>query len=449
MIWTDEMNGIELILKKCRGLSVESMNKKRKLLTEQLEDRRLLAGPYAPAAGQVGSTAIAHDDSAIISWATGYENYQPGSDVDPAFQIPENAIGKAEGTTSDAVTLGRNGRITLSFSAPIRNGFGSDFAIFENSFSDTFLELAYVEVSSDGSNFFRFQNDSLTSSPVGAFGEVDPTNVHNLAGKYRRGQGTPFDLEDLSGVSPLLNTAAITHVRVIDIVGDGSALDTSGDVIYDPSPTVGSAGFDLDGVGVLSEFEYSQDVVGFEDVGSGLEPQSFFNGPDPDGTIVTGPYDDVVVLGKFQSELLTFNNAYSRDFDSWNQWAYSNMTDTTTAGYLNQFSAYPGHGADDSATVGIGFASQGDFYDAPLITRPADDLRSFGSLSVTNTTYAALSMLLGDSFAKKFGGDSGNDPDFFTETNHIKANCVVHKLMEVHTTRAIRKHEELFINYNR
>ncbi len=77
MIWTDDMNGIELILKKCRGLSVESMNKKRKLLTEQLEDRRLLAGPYAPAAGQVGSTAIAHDDSAIISWATGYENYQP------------------------------------------------------------------------------------------------------------------------------------------------------------------------------------------------------------------------------------------------------------------------------------------------------------------------------------------------------------------------------------
>ena len=41
-----------------------------------------------------------------------------------------------------------------------------------------------------------------------------------------------------------------------------------------------------------------------------------------------------------------------------------------------------------------------------------------------------------------------NDPDFSPETNHIKANCVVHKLMEVHTTRAIRKHEELFINYN-
>ncbi|MGI9466295.1 MAG: DUF4465 domain-containing protein, partial [Rubripirellula sp.] len=408
------MSGIEKMSIRKRGRSVVTMNRKRKMLTEQLEDRRLLAGPYAPAAGQQGSTAIAHDDSAMIGWASGYENYQPGAEVDLAFQVPENAIGQAEGTTSDAVTLGRSGEITLTFSTPIRNGFGSDFAIFENSFSDTFLELAYVEVSSDGSNFFRFENDSLTPSPVGAFGEVDPTNVHNLAGKYRRGQGTPFDLDDLRGSSPLLNTAAVTHVRVIDVVGDGTALDTSGDVIYDPSPTVGSAGFDLDGVGVLNAFEYSSDVIDFEDVGSGLEPQSFFNGPDPDGTIVTGPYDDIVVLGNFQSELLTFNNAYSTDFDSWNQWAYANMTDTTTAGYLNQFSAYPGKGAADSATFGVGFASQGGFYDAPLITRPADDLRSFGSLSVTNTTYAALSMLLGDSFAKKFGGDSGNDPDFFT-----------------------------------
>ena len=163
------MNGIEKMSIGNRRRSVVTMNKKRKMLTEHLEDRRLLAGPYAPAAGQLGSTAIAHDDPAIIGWATGYENYQPGSDVDLAFQVPENAIGQAEGTISDSVTLGRSGQITLSFSTPIRNGFGSDFAVFENSFSDTFLELAYVEVSSDGSNFFRFENDSLTPSPVGAF----------------------------------------------------------------------------------------------------------------------------------------------------------------------------------------------------------------------------------------------------------------------------------------
>ena len=386
------------------------------MLAEQLEDRRLLAGSYAPAAGLAGSNAIANDDVAVVGWATGFQDYQPGSDVDPTFQLPANAIGQAEGTTSDAVTLGRGGQITLTFATPIRDGLGDDFAVYENSFSDTFLELAYVEVSSDGINYFRFENDSLTASPVGAFGDVDPTNVHNLAGKYRRGQGTPFDLEELSGVSPLLNTMAVTHVRLIDVVGDGSALDSSGDVIYDPSPTVGSAGFDLDGVGVLSQVEYERDWVGLEDVGETLAPQTAFNGPDPDGTIVSGPYDDVVVLGHFQAERLTFNNAYSNDFGSWNQWAYSNMTDTVTAGYENQFSAFPGSGASGSATFGVAFVPQGEFYDLPQITRDADDLRQFGSLMVTNTTYAALSMLQGDAFAKKFGGDSGNEPDFFSLT---------------------------------
>ena len=38
------------------------------------------------------------------------------------------------------------------------------------------------------------------------------------------------------------------------------------------------------------------------------------------------------------------------------------------------------------------------------------------SIDVSNTTYAALSMLQGDSFAKKFGGDSGNDADFLKLT---------------------------------
>src|SRR5207249_4062813 len=38
------------------------------------------------------------------------------------------------------------------------------------------------------------------------------------------------------------------------------------------------------------------------------------------------------------------------------------------------------------------------------------------SARIANTTYAALSMLNGDSFAKKFGGASGNDPDYFLLT---------------------------------
>ena len=210
------------------------------------------AGPYPPAAGQPGSTAVAKNDPKIVAWATGWTNYFVGSGCDSSWQTPEKALGPAQGTSTDIVCLGNGGQITLTFDVWIADGPGWDFAVFENSFSDTFLELAFVEVSSNGVDFFRFPNASLTASPVGGFGSVDPTNIDNLAGKYRQGFGTPFDLAQLAGVSPLLDVQAISQVKIVDIVGDGSALDSFGRPIYDPHPTSGSGGFDLDAVGVLN-----------------------------------------------------------------------------------------------------------------------------------------------------------------------------------------------------
>jgi hypothetical protein len=212
----------------------------------------VIAGPYSPAAGQPGSTAIIMNDPALVGWATGFENYLVGTDVDVQWQNPEKALGKAVGDSFDIVSLGRGGEIVLTFETPIYDGGGWDFAVFENSISDTFLELGYVEVSSNGADFFRFNNDSLTLNPVGAFGSSDPTDIDGLAGKYRQGYGTPFDLAELAGVSPLLDINNIGYVKLIDIVGDGTFLDTSGDIIYDPYPTVGSAGFDLDAIGVIN-----------------------------------------------------------------------------------------------------------------------------------------------------------------------------------------------------
>ncbi|MBW1799508.1 MAG: hypothetical protein JRJ85_02150, partial [Deltaproteobacteria bacterium] len=223
------------------------------LLTAALFSKPAIAGPYAPAAGKTGSTAVSKDGAAIIAWATGYKDYIAGPDVTAQWKTPDEAVGPAEGTAFDIVSLGRGGQITLTFDKPIMNGSGDDFAVFENAFSDTFLELAYVEVSSDGVNFFRFDNDSQTPNPIGAFGSVDPTDVDGFAGKYKQGYGTPFDLADLDGVDPFLNVNSITHVRIIDVIGNGAATDTSGDVVYDPYPTFQSVGFDLDAVGVMHE----------------------------------------------------------------------------------------------------------------------------------------------------------------------------------------------------
>jgi hypothetical protein len=216
-----------------------------------------LAGPYPPAAQEPGSTAVNKADRGFVAWAEGWEEYLPGCEVSVTWKTPDKALGPAEGTSFDIVCLGRGGSITLTFEPPIKNGKGWDFAVFENSFNDTNLELAYVEVSSDGTNFLRFDNDSLTSKPVGAYGALDPTDIDGVAGKYRQGFGTPFDLQNLAArdevLSGIVNLARISHVRVMDIVGDGTCLDTSGDVIYDPYPTVGSAGFDLDAIGARYE----------------------------------------------------------------------------------------------------------------------------------------------------------------------------------------------------
>ncbi|MDA8694339.1 hypothetical protein N9L91_03995 [Pseudomonadales bacterium] len=235
------------------------------------------AGPFPPAAGLPTSTAIAANDSAIAGWASSYSNYIVGANVDLQFQTPNLALGPAgnsndnnsnnstnnNGFIFDIVSLGNNGSITLSFDQAITNGDGADFLVFENSFSDTFLELAFVEVSSNGIDFVRFDNISLTAAPVGAFGNIDTTNIFGYAGKYRGGFGTPFDLQDLAdkvASNPSLNINYISHIRIIDINGDGSSTDSLAppagpNPIYDPSPSFGSAGFDLDAVAAMYFYE--------------------------------------------------------------------------------------------------------------------------------------------------------------------------------------------------
>lgn len=208
---------------------------------------------YAPAAGLTNSTAVHKDDPRLVTWATGWTRYRVGAHCDPVWQQPTNALGPATGDAFGIVCLGDGGEITMTFDPPIADGPGADFVVFENAFDDTFLELAWVEVSSDGSNFVRFANHSLTSDPVPFWGaSMQATNIAGLAGKYRQGYGTPFDLRELEGRSGRLDVQNIRWVRLVDIVGDGSCTDSFGNAIYDPYPTTGSAGFDLDAVGVLN-----------------------------------------------------------------------------------------------------------------------------------------------------------------------------------------------------
>lgn len=222
-----------------------------------------LAGPYAPPAGQPGSDAIAGSSPLFTEWASGYTDLQRGPmDVaNPAAGLasagsPSAALGAADG--AGIVSLGDGGSITLTFDTPIVDGAGADFAVFENGFGDAFLELAFVDVSTNGVDFFRFPSVSLTqtSTQVGGFGALDATNLYNLAGKYRANFGTPFDLTELAGISPLLNVNDVRYVRITDVIGTinplYASLDSLGNIVNDPYSTpFASSGFDLDAVGVL------------------------------------------------------------------------------------------------------------------------------------------------------------------------------------------------------
>ena len=220
-------------------------------------------GPFCGAAGTDGSTAIAYNDNRIKAWATGCsivrgsQNLTDPNAPEVTYGDESEAIGAATTSTMDVVSLGDGGTATLTFEKPITNGEGYDFAVFENSFNDYFLELAFVEVSSDGQRFVRFPATSLTQTARQVVSSVDPTYINNLAGKYRVGFGTPFDLNELRD-STGIDINNITHVRIVDVVGsidpELGTYDAFGHIVNDPFPTVSySAGFDLDGIAVLNQ----------------------------------------------------------------------------------------------------------------------------------------------------------------------------------------------------
>lgn len=129
-------------------------------------------------------------------------------------------------------------------------------------------------------------------------------------------------------------------------------------------------------------------VIDFQELllGSGTDTlNKYWNGSD--------------LSGGFSSKDAYFPNKYTVSTwgDYWSGYAYSNSTDTLTKGSKNL-----GIYADSSTNkYGIAYGKKITFNKSIKLT----------SIDLTNTSYTALSMKFGDSFAKKFGGVSGNDKD--------------------------------------
>ena len=130
-----------------------------------------------------------------------------------------------------------------------------------------------------------------------------------------------------------------------------------------------------------------------------LEIDTFLNGSDGSGG--------------FTGNNIFLPNDFNSNYGSWTGWSISTVVDTVTPGFTNQYASISGNGANGSTHYATTFVSGTSTVDI----EGGYDLES---ISVNNDTYPFLSMLNGDSFAKKFGGETGDDPDFFSIT--IKAS---------------------------
>lgn len=133
-------------------------------------------------------------------------------------------------------------------------------------------------------------------------------------------------------------------------------------------------------------------VATFEDLT--LAPESFWNGADGAGGFVSG-----------QASL---GNHYNAEWDFWDGFAYSNRTDPNGTGPEAQYNAICGAGQGGSANYAVAYVG----WEGPprlAFARP----QRFSGLYVTNNCYAYYDMRDGSLFSKKFGGDDGNDPDWF------------------------------------
>lgn len=114
--------------------------------------------------------------------------------------------------------------------------------------------------------------------------------------------------------------------------------------------------------------------------------------------------------GAFSSGAMALPNMYTDagSFDFWEGWVISNVMDTLTPGFTNEGASWAGSGY-----LSTNYAVCYSISAVTLKLMSGYTSSIIEGMYVSNSSYAALAMRDGDSFAKKFGGETGNDPDYF------------------------------------
>lgn len=116
--------------------------------------------------------------------------------------------------------------------------------------------------------------------------------------------------------------------------------------------------------------------------------------------------------GGFTLDQIFLPNNFNTEFSSWVGWAISKETDTQTPGLTNQYSAMAGSGVDNSSNYAVSY----HFVPNTLVLTGDAAGQEVDGVFITNNAYAYYSILDGDMFSKKFGGVTGNDPDYYLLT---------------------------------
>ena len=171
-------------------------------------------------------------------------------------------------------------------------------------------------------------------------------------------------------------------------------------------------------------------VADFEDLR--LEPESYWSGFDSEPY----PPENIGEEHPFFSNGVEFYNYHVEGYDAawdywysyWEGWAYSNMTDTTTPGYANQYSAITGRGVAGSSNYGVAYLPQTDHPETDPFRRVPVEVANTGDpnrhgVYLTNTTYAYYTIRDGSFVAKPFGHSKSEgewvdtqEPDWFMLT---------------------------------
>lgn len=157
-------------------------------------------------------------------------------------RLPDIVLGppnpNGESISTDVLSLGMGGEITIELATPATDGEGADFTIFENPFvingsTSVFKELGLVSVSEDGEVFYEFPCDTASPETSSCAG-VHPVLANTMPGVSAENPmvsgGDFFDL----------NTIGQSRARYIRIVDLKSVFGADG-----------KAGFDLDAAVVL------------------------------------------------------------------------------------------------------------------------------------------------------------------------------------------------------